>query len=191
LRKRLEELEKRTSAAASSSSSDYQPEKIPFSFGDMTWAPGGYAPKTSALKWGAFTGEVRVDTAYHYSLNSPKDNTISGSSEEFRHDELQLTQLGLGGDVYYKGAHARLMTQFGMYSQTTPRNDASPARGQWDLEDAYRYISEAYGGYRFDTMHGINVQAGIFMSYVGLWSYYNTRPGSSRESGSRSTRRST
>jgi hypothetical protein len=64
------------------------------------------------------------------------------------------------------------MTQFGMYSQTTPRNDASPGRGQWNLADAYRYISEAYGGYHFDRLNGINVQAGIFMSYVGLWSYY-------------------
>src|SRR5262249_8299672 len=66
----------------------------------------------------------------------------------------------------------RLMTQFGMYSATTPRNDASPARGQWQLDNAYRYISEAYGGYHFDKMNGINVEAGIFMSYVGLWSYY-------------------
>ena len=64
------------------------------------------------------------------------------------------------------------MTQFGMYSQTTPRNDASPARGQWNLDDAYRYVSEAYGGYHWDRLHGINVDAGIFMSYVGLWSYY-------------------
>ena len=43
------------------------------------------------------------------------------------------------------------MTQFGLYSQTTPRNDASPARGQWNLADAYRYISEAYGGYHFNV----------------------------------------
>ena len=65
------------------------------------------------------------------------------------------------------------MTQFGMYSQTTPRNDASPARGQWNLDTAYRYISEAYGGYHFNALHGINVDAGIFMSYIGLFSYYN------------------
>jgi len=64
------------------------------------------------------------------------------------------------------------MTQFGLYSETTPRNDASPARGQWNLADAYRYLSEAYGGYHFNVMHGINVDAGIFMSYVGLFSYY-------------------
>jgi hypothetical protein len=65
------------------------------------------------------------------------------------------------------------MTQFGMYSTMTPRNDASTARGQWRLDDAYRYLSEAYGGYHWDRMHGINVDAGIFMSYVGLFSYYN------------------
>jgi hypothetical protein len=64
------------------------------------------------------------------------------------------------------------MTQFGMYSQTTPRNDASPSRGQWRLDDAYRYVSEAYAGYHLDVWHGINLQAGVFMSYVGLWSYY-------------------
>jgi len=68
---------------------------------------------------------------------------------------------------------ARLMPQFGLYSQTTPRNDPSPARGQWSLDNAYRYISEAYGGYHIDKWNGINIQAGIFMSYIGLWSYYN------------------
>jgi len=65
------------------------------------------------------------------------------------------------------------MTQFGMYSSTTPRNDASTARGQWNLANAYRYLSEAYGGYHINALHGINVDAGIFMSYVGLFSYYN------------------
>ena len=84
-----------------------------------------------------------------------------------------MTQLGVGGDFHYDNVRARLMTQFGMYSFTTPRNDASPARGQWDLDTAYRYISEAYGGYHFNVLHGINVDAGIFMSYIGLFSYYN------------------
>ena len=39
--------------------------------------------------------------------------------------------------------------------------------------DAYRYVSEAYGGYHINALHGINVDAGIFMSYIGLFSYYN------------------
>jgi Putative beta-barrel porin-2, OmpL-like. bbp2 len=109
---------------------------------------------------------------YIYDFRHPKDDTIGGSSEVFRANEVQLTQLGIGGDFHYDNVRARLMTQFGLYSETTPRNDASPARGQWNLADAYRYISEAYGGYHFNVMHGINVDAGIFMSYVGLFSYY-------------------
>jgi hypothetical protein len=60
-----------------------------------------------------------------------------------------------------------------MYSQTQPRNDASPSRGQWGLDGAYRYLAEAYGGYHINAMHGINVDAGIFMSYIGLFSWYN------------------
>jgi hypothetical protein len=64
------------------------------------------------------------------------------------------------------------MTQFGMYSQMTPRNDISPSRGQWGLGQAYQYISEGYGGYHWDVLHGINLDAGLFMSYVGLFSYY-------------------
>src|SRR5581483_7046970 len=106
--------------------------------------PGGYAPSKSVLKWGPFTGEVRADASYHWEPVHQKDDTISGSSEVFRENEFQLTQLGVGGDFYYKGAMARVMTQFGMYSETTPRNDASPSRGQWNLDNAYRYISEAY-----------------------------------------------
>ena len=159
-------------AARQAASSDYEPAEAPFP-GDFSWAPGSYAPADSPLRWGPFNGEIRIDAAYHYSFTNPVDNTISGSSEVFRHNEFQVTQIGLGGDLYYKGVHARLMTQFGMYSQTTPRNDPSPARGQWSLADAYRYISEAYGGYHINALAGINIQAGIFMSYVGLFSYYN------------------
>jgi hypothetical protein len=145
----------------------------PFAFADFSWVPGNYGAIERPLAFGAFTGELRVDTAYHYSYNHPKDDTISGSSEVFRHGEFQVTQFGIGGDFFYKNVMARLMTQFGMYSQTTPRNDASPGRGQWSLANAYRYISEAYGGYHIDVLNGINIQAGIFMSYIGLWSYYN------------------
>lgn len=145
----------------------------PFAFADFSWIPGNYGASERPLSTKAFTGEFRVDVPYHYSFNRPQDNTISGSSEVFRHNEFQLTQLGVGGDFNYKNAQGRVMTQFGMYSFTTPRNDASPGRGQWNLDGAYRYLSEAYGGYHIDKWNGINIQAGIFMSYVGLWSYYN------------------
>ena len=148
-------------------------QSAPFAFADFSWIPGNYGPSESSLATKYFTPELRLDTVYNYSFNHPADDTISGSSEVFRHNELQITQIGIGGDFNYNNVGLRLMTQFGMYSVTTPRNDASPSRGQWSLADAYRYISEAYVSYHINVLNGINIQAGLFMSYVGLWSYYN------------------
>jgi len=145
----------------------------PFAFADWTWLNGNPRTKQPAFDTKFFTPEIRADVDYVYDFNHPTDDTIGGSSEVFRSDEVHVTQLGVGGDFHYDNVRARLMTQFGLYSQTTPRNDASPARGQWNLDNAYRYLSEAYGGYHFNALHGINVDAGIFMSYIGLFSYYN------------------
>ena len=156
------------------SQTESKPAKAePFAFADFTWLTGNARTKEVPLDTKFFTPEIRADVDYIYDFRHPKDDTISGSSEVFRSSEVQLTQLGVGGDFHFDNVRARLMTQFGMYSQTTPRNDASPSRGQWNLADAYRYLSEAYGGYHFNALHGINVDAGIFMSYVGLFSYYN------------------
>jgi hypothetical protein len=145
----------------------------PFTFADFTWLNGNARTIDSPLDTPFFTGEFRADTSYLYDFAHPKDHTLDGTSESGRTNEFQLQQLGVGGDFHWKNVQLRLMTQFGMYSTMTPRNDGSPTVGQWSLDDAYRYISEAYGGYHFNVLHGINVQAGIFMSYVGLFSYYN------------------
>jgi len=162
-----------SAGAAAAAPRGAQPAPAPLGFADFSWIPGNAGPSERALTFGPFTGEFRLDDAYHYSFADPRDGTISGSSEVFRHGEFQVTQLGIGGDLLYKNVMGRLMTQFGMYSTTTPRNDASTGRGQWQLDNAYRYLSEAYGGYHWDALDGINLQAGIFMSYIGLWSYYN------------------
>ncbi len=162
------------SQASETAPAKKEKEKIdPFSDWDWTWLNGNPRTKEAAFDSKFFTPEIRADVTYTYDFNKPVDNTISGSSEIFRSNEIQLEQLGLGGDFHYDNVRARFMTQFGMYSATTPRNDPSPAKGQWDLDTAYRYLAEAYGGYHINALNGINVDAGIFLSYIGLFSYYN------------------
>jgi hypothetical protein len=159
---------------SSAQTANRKPAKIaPFSDHDWTWLNGNPRTETPAFDSKFFTPEIRADTTYSYDFNRPVDHSMGGSTEVFRSQEVQLEQLGVGGDFHYDKVRARLMTQFGMYSATTPRNDPSPGHGQWDLVSAYRYISEAYGGYHFDVLHGVNVDADIFMSYIGLFSYYN------------------
>jgi hypothetical protein len=107
-------------------------EKIaPFSDWDWTWLNGNPRNKDTAFDSKFFTPEIRADFTYNYDFDKPKDDSEGGSSELFRSNEMQLEQLGVGGDFHYDNVRARFMTQFGMYSVATPRNDPSPAKGQW------------------------------------------------------------
>ena len=148
-------------------------EQTPFAYGDFTWLNGSPRNKKVALDTPFFTPEVRFDTHYMFDFNHPIDHTIGGSTESFRSDEVQIEQASVGGDFHFDNVRGRILFMEGLFATTTPRNDASFGVGQWDLRDAYRYVSEAYGGYHFDVQHGLNVDAGIFVSYIGLFSYYN------------------
>jgi hypothetical protein len=175
LEQRLAELEKglaKPSGAAKAPVTVPQTKSAPFAFADFTWLNGNSRVTDPLIDNDWFTGQFMVDVNYTYDFNHPKDHTLDGVCEVGRTNEFQLQQLGVGGDLHYGSVRGRLMTQFGMYSQMTPRNDATTSRGQWNTGQAYQYISEGYGGYHWDVMHGINLDAGIFMSYVGLFSYY-------------------
>ena len=150
-----------------------QPPSDPFSYGDFSWLNGNNRQKSALLDSKYFTGSMTVDVNYTQSNRHPIDNTVVGSTALARNRELQVSYIGIGGDFHYNNVRARFMTQFGTRSTVVPRNDLSQYKGQYDLATAYRYISEAYGGYHWDKWHGINLDAGIFMSYVGLMSYNN------------------
>jgi hypothetical protein len=145
----------------------------PFAFADFTWLNGTPRNKDTVLDTKFFTPEVRFDTNFVVDTNQPRDHSLGGSTEEFRQGEFQVEQVSVGGDFHWQNVRGRVLTMFGMFATTTPRNDGSAGVGQWDLRNAYRYVSEAWGGYHFNVNHGLNVDAGIFVSYIGLFSYYN------------------
>jgi hypothetical protein len=147
--------------------------QTPFAVGDIGWMNGNTRETTPIFDTKFFTPEVRFDVNYLQSFNHPIDHTIVGSTEEFRSGEFQIEQVSLGGNFHWDNVQARFLSMFGMFATTTPRNDASSEIGQWDLQGAYRYFSEANAGYHFDVNHGLNVDLGIFVSYIGLFSYYN------------------
>jgi hypothetical protein len=145
----------------------------PFAFGDFTWLNGTPRNKDTVLDTKFFTPEIRFDTHFMEDYNQPIDHTIVGATESFRSGEIQVEQISVGGDFHWQNVRGRILTMDGLFATTTPRNDASAGVGQWDLRGAYKYVSEAYGGYHFNVNHGLNVDAGIFVSYIGLFSYYN------------------
>jgi hypothetical protein len=147
-------------------------KEAPFG-GDWTWLNSNGHATDSPMSTKYFTPEFRADANYTLDYNHPEDDSLGGSTETFRSDEWQLEQISIGGDIRIQNTRGRILFMNGLFATTTPRNDGSPNRGQWDLADAYRYVSEAWGGYHWDVAHGLNVDAGIFVSYIGLFSYYN------------------
>ena len=145
----------------------------PFTYADFTWLNGTPRTKDTVLDTKFFTPEVRFDTHFITDFNQPRDHSMGGSTEQFRSGEVQMEQISVGGDFHWRNVRGRILTMMGMFGVTTPRNDPSPGVGQWDVRGAYKYVSEGYGGYHFNVNHGLNVDAGIFVSYIGLFSYYN------------------
>src|ERR1035438_3867830 len=148
-------------------------KSAPWAFADWTWTNDGGHNVDSPMSTKYFTPEIRFDANYILDYNHPEDDSMVGSTEMYRSDEFQLEQASFGGDFRIQNTRGRILTMNGLFSQATVRNDASYNRGQWDLKDAYKYFSEAWGGYHWDIQHGLNIDAGIFVSYVGLFSYYN------------------
>jgi hypothetical protein len=151
--------------------------ETPFAFADFTWMNATPRNKAPAFDTKFFTPDIRLDVNYMWDNNHPQDHTIVGATESFRSGEFQVEQISFGGDLHWENVRGRILTMFGLFGTTTPRNDASSGNiggvGQWDLQDAYKYVSEANAGYHWDVNHGLNVDAGIFVSYIGLFSYYN------------------
>jgi hypothetical protein len=141
--------------------------------GDIGWMNGTPREKAPIFDTKFFTPEIRFDVNYLQNTNQPKDHSNVGSTEEFRSGEFQVEQVSFGGDFHWNNVRARFLSMMGQFATATPRNDASSAVGQWDLQGAYKYFSEANAGYHWNVNHGLNVDAGVFVSYIGLFSYYN------------------
>jgi len=172
LKARLAALEKTVADPTPTIGAEKTTKSAPFP-GDWTWLNSNGRVVDSPMSTKYFTPEFRADVNYILDFNHPVDDTMGGSTESFRSQEFQLEQLSFGGDLRLDNVRGRFLTMFGEFATTTPRNDASYSRGQWDLADAYKYVSEAWGGYHWDKAHGVNLDAGIFVSYIGLFSYYN------------------
>src|SRR5258708_21904250 len=106
-----------------------QETPAPFAFADFTWLNGNPRNKDSVLYSKYFTGEFRVDSSYIQDFNHPIDHSLGGTTESTRTGEFQVQHLGVGGDFHAGTMQGRILTQFGMYSTSTPRNTTIPSIG--------------------------------------------------------------
>src|SRR5215203_2922245 len=80
----------------------------PFEGIDQTWHNGSDRRDSSVFKnMKYFIPSILIDVNYTHSFNNPNDNTVVGSTALARNNEVELSALHFGGDLYYEGARAR------------------------------------------------------------------------------------
>lgn len=151
--------------------------KIPFEGMDLGWINGQNRQKDFPLtlkdKEGnvIVTGVAYLDTYFNYNFANPKDNTQTISSTIGRTNEFTLNLASIGIETNYKNIIGRLWLQYGQMASIVQDGDGSILRGRNTSIANLKSIREAAAGYHFTKWYGINVEMGIFMSYIGLESY--------------------
>jgi hypothetical protein len=164
-------------AQAAFSQTDSLPES-PFAGMDLTWINGQNRQQNFPLTFRdkateetILTGVVYLDAYYNYNFTNPIDNTHTISSAIGRHNEFTVNMASIGMETNYKNIIGRLWLQYGQLGSIVQDLDGSVGHGRNTSISNLKYIREAAAGYHFNKWYGINVEMGIFMSYVGLESY--------------------
>ncbi len=165
-------------AFTSMAQTDSEQAKVPFEGMDLTWVNGQNRQRNFPLtftdkKTGEtiLTGVAYFDGYYNYNFARPLDNTQTISSTIGRTNEFTLNLVSIGVESNYKNIIGRLWLQAGQMLSIIQDNDVTVLRGRNTSVNNLKYIREAAGGYHFNKWYGVNVEMGIFMSYIGLESY--------------------
>lgn len=150
--------------------------KTPFDGMDLTWVNGQNRQKEFPLTFKkndevVITGIAYLDTYYNYNFANPIDNTQTISSTIGRHNEITLNLASIGMESNYKNIIGRVWLQYGQMGSIVQDLDGSVYRGRNNNINNLKYFREGAAGYHFNKWYGINVEMGIFMSYIGLESY--------------------
>ncbi len=140
---------------------------------DFTWMNGQSRqrefPLSSLSKHVALS--LYLDSYFAYSTHRPSDHTLTGGASVGRHGEFQLNLASVGAEWSYRSMIGRLSLQAGSMLNRVQDLDGSGTRGRNLSTASLHNIREATVGYHWDTGAGVNLEAGIFMSYIGLESY--------------------
>jgi hypothetical protein len=152
--------------------------KIPFDGMDLTWINGQTRQKSYPLafidkdtKETILTGMAYLDSYFNYDFSSPIDNTHTISSTIGRSNEFTLNLASIGIETNYKNIIGRVWLQTGNMLNIVQDQDATVNRGRNTGKDNLKMFREGAAGYHFNKWYGINVEMGVFMSYIGLESY--------------------
>jgi len=166
--------------------------KVPFDGMDLSWVNGQNRQQNFPLQFKdkdgetVLTGTTFLDGYFNYNFARPLDHTQTISAVTGRAQEFSLALASIGIESNYKNIIGRLWLQTGSMLNVVQETDGSVLRGRNTgttigangvnagngiTGNNLKFIREAAAGYHFNAAYGLNVELGIFMSYIGLESY--------------------
>ena len=177
LKARVQQLEKPPAPPPPPPAPPGKPKRLderepPFGEFDFSWLNGSNSQPPSLLTVGPLTWSIYIDAYYAFQFHMPIDHTIFPTTVAPRHNEISFNLGILGVDITgVDGLIGRIYVQYGANVETTAGQDPTVLRGYFLSASVFKYIQQAAVGWHFHVLHGLNLELGIFQSYVGLESY--------------------
>jgi Putative beta-barrel porin-2, OmpL-like. bbp2 len=150
----------------------------PFANKDFSWINGSNRQPDSLLHIGPTVVSLYVDVFYAFQFHQPIDHTIFPTTVAPRHNEIGLNLASVGVelppnaiDTKGGGPVGQLSLQYGDFVQAVSGQDTTVTRGFFLSNDALQAVRTASAGWHFHAMHGVNLEFGVFPSYMGMESY--------------------
>ncbi|APR82183.1 Outer membrane protein [Minicystis rosea] len=136
-------------------------------------ATPAHAPSLLPAGWKpSFTIGGYVEAAYSYSFEKPSNGIINQRGFDNRHNTFTLQNAVIDAQGKLGGLAARIALQVGQtpdtYYQAEPFKPGTNGGPGASSAATWRFIQQAYAGYKFGVARGLAVEAGIFLSPVGL-----------------------
>ncbi len=150
----------------------------PFDGEDFSWLNGSNRQPESLLKLGPVVLSLYVDAFYAWQFSQPIDHTIFPTTTAPRHNEFGFNLASIGIELPPNaidspsgGPVGQFSIQYGAITEAVGGQDTTVNRGFYLSTTALQAIRTASAGWHFHFLHGMNVEFGIFPSYVALESY--------------------
>ena len=150
----------------------------PFADKDYSWLNGNNRQPESLLKIGPTVLSLYVDAFYAWQFHQPIDHTIFPTTVAPRHNEIGLNLASIGIELppnaldTAKGSPiGQFSLQYGDFVQAVSGQDTTVNRGFFLANEALQAVRTASAGWHFHVLHGVNLEFGVFPSYMGMESY--------------------
>jgi hypothetical protein len=118
-----------------------------------------------------FDVRAYVETNYQWNFGNPSNGITHLRGFDNRHNTFTLSNLAVGGSWDTHGAFGHVMLQVGhtpsTYYLAEPTLGGASGTNATSAE-VFKYVQEAYAGYRIGAVDGLVVAAGIFLSPIGI-----------------------